>query len=261
MAAIMVSTEDRELFIADYAPAPGLLDDRNILVTGAGSGLGAAAAKACARYGATLILLGRSVGDLEQVYDEIEAAGGNQPAIYPLDLEGAREADYNEVAQRLQQAFGRLDGLLHNAAFMGTRTPFEHYSAELWYRVFQVNVHASFLLTRACLPLLQRSRDGRILFTSAEVGRHGHAYWGPYGASKAALENMMETLAAELQNTSVRVNSIDPGAVRTAMRTSAFPGENPEHLPTPDEVMSMYLYALGPDSREITGRRLNAQPN
>jgi NAD(P)-dependent dehydrogenase (short-subunit alcohol dehydrogenase family) len=178
-----------------------------------------------------------------------------------LDLQGASEGDYSDLAGSVKETFGRLDGLLHNAALMGTRTPFELYNAELWYRVFQVNVHAAFMLTRACLPLLKRSEHGRIVFTSAEVGRHGQAYWGAYAASKAALENIVETLAAELQDTAICVNSLDPGAVRTAMRTSAFPGEDPEELPRPDEVMGMYLYALGPDSQGTTGKRLNAQPD
>lgn len=261
MAPSMSNAGDNDMNLAGYAPAPTLLRERVILVTGAGSGLGAAAATACARHGATLILLGRDVAELEQVYDAIEKAGGKQPAIYPLDLEGASESDYSDLAASLEQTFGRLDGLLHNAALMGTRTPFELYNAELWYRVFQVNVHAAFLLTRACLPLLRRAQQGRIVFTSDDVGRHGKAYWGAYGASKAALENIVETLAAELQDTAICVNSLDPGAVRTAMRTSAFPGEDPTQLAQADEVMGMYLYALGPDSQGTSGKRLNAQPN
>ncbi len=256
----MNASGDNEVHVADYAPTPDLLSERVILVTGAGSGLGAAAAKACARHGATLILLGRDVAELEAVYDEIETAGGSQPAIYPLDLAGAGESDYTDLAASLEQTFGRLDGLLHNAALMGTRTPFELYNAELWYRVFQVNVHAAFLLTRACLPLLKRAQQGRIVFTSDAVGRHGKAYWGAYAAAKAAVENMVETLAAELEDTAICVNSLDPGAVRTAMRTSAFPGEDPDRLPRPDEVVGMYLYALGPDSQGTSGKRLNAQP-
>lgn len=246
---------------ASYTPAPDLLKERVILVTGAGDGLGAAAARAFAAHGATVILLGRTVRKLERVYDEIEAAGFPQPAIYPLNLEGASAKDYQEMADRLAENFGRLDGLLHNAAELGVLSPVTHYSIELWYRVLQVNLNAPFVLTQACLPLLRASKDASVVFTSDRVGRRGRAYWGAYGVSKAAIEGLMEILADEFEaNTSVRVNSLDPGAVRTRLRARAYPGENPAKLPTPETVMDAYLYLMGPDSAGVTGKKFTAEP-
>ena len=244
----------------DYQARPDLLAGRIILVTGAGDGIGAAAARECAAHGATVILLGRTTRKLEKVYDAIEEAGYPQAAIYPMNLEGAAPKDYEELANTIEQEFGRLDGLLHNASLLGTLTPLGQYDIEQWSKVMQVNLNAPFLLTRACLDLLKQSEDASLLFTSSSVGRQGRAYWGAYGISKAANENMMQIWADELEsNTSVRVNSINPGAVRTSMRARAYPGEDPNTLPRPDEVLATYLYLLGPDSKGINGQQFNAQ--
>ncbi|NIP72205.1 MAG: SDR family oxidoreductase, partial [Gammaproteobacteria bacterium] len=187
----------------------------------------------------------------------IEQAGHPQPAIYPLNLEGAAPKDYEEMGVTLQEQFGRLDGLLHNAAFLGSLTPIEHYDVELWYRVLQVNLTGPFMLTRACLGLLKRSSDASVVFTSDEAAR---AYWGAYGVSKHAIDGLMRILADELEaNTAVRVNGLDPGPVRTALRRSAYPAEDPGGLPDPEAVVDAYLYLMGPDSRGITGRRLDAR--
>ena len=243
-----------------WQPHGAFLEDRIILVTGAGSGIGAAVARACAGHGATVILLDRIVRDLERVYDAIESAGGPQAAIYPLNLEGAAEKDYLDLAATLEQEFGRLDGLLHNAALLGALIPIAHFEAELWYQVLQVNLNGPFLLTRACLPLLMNSDDAAILFTSDRTGRHGKAYWGAYGIAKAGLENMMQILADELEtNTRVRVNSFDPGPVRTALRLIAYPAEDRSRLRTPEEVIDPLLYLLGPDSRGISGQQFAMQ--
>lgn len=244
----------------NYKPAPDLLKDRVILVTGAGDGIGAAAAKAFAAHGATVILLGRSARKLEKVYDDIEQSGGPQPALVPLNLEKAVPEQYLELATMVEKEFGRLDGLLHNAALLGTLTPLEQYDLKQWAQLMQVNLHAPYLLTRAMLPLLKNSKDASVLFTSSGVGRKGRAYWGAYAITKAADENMMEIWADELEtNTTIRVNSIDPGAVRTSMRAKAYPGEDPNNLPRPEEIMSVYLYLMGPDSRGTTGQRTSAQ--
>lgn len=244
----------------NYKPAADLLKDRVILVTGAGDGIGAAAAKSFAAHGATVILLGRSVRKLEKVYDAIEQSGAPQPAIYPLNLEKALPENYLELATNVEKEFGRLDGLLHNAALLGTLTPLEQYDIKQWAQLMQVNLHAPYLLTRAVLPLLKNSKDASVLFTSSGVGRKGRAYWGAYGITKAACENMMEIWADELEtNTPIRVNSIDPGTVRTAMRAKAYPGEDPNTLPRPEEILRVYLYLMGPDSRGTTGQRTNAQ--
>jgi len=246
--------------LQNYQPAADLLEDRIILVTGAGSGIGAAAAKSFAAHGATVILLGRTIRKLEKVYDEIETAGHPQPAIYPMNLEGASPKDYGDLADTLKKEFGRLDGLLHNAALLGALTPLGQYDLELWSKIMQVNINAPYLLTRSTLGLLQAADDASVLFTGSSVGRHGRAYWGAYAISKAADENMMQIWADELEtNTSIRVNSINPGAVRTFMRSRAYPGEDPNQLPKPEEIMNAYLYLMGPDSRDHTGKQFDAQ--
>lgn len=241
----------------NYTPPPTLLTDRVILITGAGDGIGRAAAKSFAAHGATVILLGRTIRKLEAVYDEIEQAGHPQPAIYPMNLEGASPNDYNQLAHTVEKEFGQLDGLLHNASQLGVLTPLEHYDIALWYQVMQVNLHAPFLLTQACLKLLKKSTDASIVFTSALVGQKGRAYWGAYATSKFALNGIMQIWADELENnTAIRVNAINPGAVRTALRANAYPGEDPATLPLPETIMPVYLYLMGPDSRSINGQTL-----
>jgi len=244
----------------DWSPTNTYLQDRIILITGAASGIGAALAHACALRGATVVLLDKLVRHLEQIYDRIEAAGAPQPAIYPMDLEGATEKDYFDLAATLEREFGRLDGLVHNAAMLAALVPMAHFEAELWYRILQINLNAPFLLTRACLAPLMQSQDASIIFSSDSVGHQGKAYWGAYGVSKAGAENLMQILADELEtNTPIRVNSVDPGAVATAMRTLAYPGENPDRLAKPEDVLLPYLYLLGADSRGISGQRFESQ--
>ncbi|HHH43268.1 MAG TPA: YciK family oxidoreductase [Gammaproteobacteria bacterium] len=240
----------------DWQPETQCLKGRVILVTGAGNGIGAAVAKRCAHYGASVILLDKTVRNLEQVYDAIESAGDTQAAIYPMDLEGATEKDFYDLAGTIEKEFGQLDGLLHNAAMLGALVPVAHFESELWFRILQVNLNAPFLLTRACLDLLLHSADASVLFSSDAVGKHGKAYWGAYAASKAGLENFMQTLADELEsNTRVRVNSLDPGVVASGLRTIAYPGENPHKLASPEDVVRPHLYLLGPDSQGLTGRQ------
>lgn len=244
----------------EWLPADASLQERVILVTGAANGVGAALAYACATHGATVVLLDKVVRSLEQLYDRIEAAGAPQPAIYPLDLEGAAEKDYFDLAATLEREFGRLDGLVHNAAMLAALIPVAHFEAELWHRILQVNLNAPFMLTRACLAPLKQSRDASIIFSSDSVGRQGKAYWGAYGVSKAGVENLMQLLADELEtNTPIRVNSVNPGPVATAMRNLAYPGENPEQLAKPEDVLLPYLYLLGADSRGISGQQFASQ--
>ncbi len=244
----------------NYTPAADLLKDRIILVTGAGDGIGAAAAKSFAAHGATVVLLGRAQRKLEVIYDAIEQAGHPQPAIYPLNLEGAAPQDYQNLADVLAREFGRLDGLLHNAGQLGTLTPLDQYDLEVWQRVLQINMQAPYLMTRALMPLLRAAADASVLFTSAEVGRKGRAYWGAYAVAAAATENLMQIWADELEtNTQVRVNTIDPGPVRTTLRARAYPGEDPEIHPRPEAILTPYLYLMGPDSRGVTGQQFSAQ--
>jgi NAD(P)-dependent dehydrogenase (short-subunit alcohol dehydrogenase family) len=244
----------------NYSPRPDLLKDRVILVTGAGRGIGAAAARTYAGHGATVLLLGRTEANLSALYDEIEAAGHPQPVVIPFDLETALPHQYDELAAMIEAEFGRLDGVLHNASIIGPRTPIEQLTGEQFMQVMHINVNATFMLTTALLPLLKLSGDASIAFTSSNVGRKGRAYWGAYGVSKFATEGLMQTLADEIDGLgSLRANSINPGATRTDMRAQAYPAEDPTNNPTPDEIMPVYLYLMGPDSKGINGQALDAQ--
>lgn len=244
----------------DYQASPDLLQGRVILVTGAGDGIGRACALACAAHGATVVLLGRTLAKLEAVYDKIEKAGYPQPAICPLNLETAAEKDYNDLADQLFDTFGKLDGLVHNAAQLGPRTLLDQVKNEDWLRLMQVNVNAPFALTKAMMPLLRAAPDASVIFVSSSVGRRARAYWGPYAVSKFALEGLMQVLADEQEGTSeIRVNSINPGATRTAMRKAAYPAEEPEKNPEPADIMPAFLYLLGPDSRKVNGQALDAR--
>ena len=244
----------------NYEPAQNLLQERTILVTGAGAGIGKAAALCFAAHGASVILLGRTLEKLEAVYDAIEAAGHPQATIYQADMLTATTEDYRRLAESIEAEFGQLDGLLHNASILGQRTPIAQADAQQWQDVMQVNVNAQMMLTQALLPLLEKAATAAIVFTSSGVGRKGRAYWGAYGVSKFATEGLMQTLADELENTSkIRVNSLNPGATRTAMRATAYPAENPNTLATPEDIMPAYLYLMGDDSMTIKGQALNAQ--
>ncbi|MCW8931114.1 MAG: YciK family oxidoreductase [Gammaproteobacteria bacterium] len=244
----------------NYSAPAHLLKDRVILVTGAGDGIGKTAAKTYAQYGATVILLGKTIEKLEVVYDEIEQNNGPQPAIYPMNLEGATGKDYEDMQITLDKEFGRLDGILHNAALLGTLMPIAQYDMEHWEKVMHVNLKAPYMLTRMCIPLLEKSDNSSVIFTSDDVGIKGKAYWGAYGISKAAGDNMMQILADEMDvNTNIRFNSINPGKVATTMRSKAFPGENPNTIANPEDIMNSYLYLMGDDSKAVNGQIINAQ--
>lgn len=243
-----------------YSARPELLKERVILVTGAGRGIGAAAARTYAAHGATVLLLGRTQDSLTTVLNEITAAGHPRPVTFLLDLETALPHQYDELAASLKAQFGRLDGVLHNASIIGPRTPLDQLSGEDFARVMHVNVNATFMLTASLLPLLKHAQDASMVFTSSSVGRKGRAQWGAYGVSKFATEGLMQTLADELGDTpSIRANSINPGATRTDMRAQAYPAENPLNIPTPEEIMPVYLYLMGPDSAGVNGQAFDAQ--
>lgn len=227
-------------------PAPDTLNGRVVLVTGASRGLGRAVAMAAAGYGARVLLLARDVRRLEEAADAIEASGAPAPLLVPCNLENATVDDYAAIASHVREQCGHLDGLVLNAAMLGTLCPFEHQDPVLWARVFQVNVHAPFLLLQACLPLLRAAPSASVIGVSSSVGRRGRAYWGAYAASKFALEGMLQTLADELRDVShVRVNSVNPGRLRTRMRAEAYPAEDPTTLPTPEDVAPAFVHLLG----------------
>lgn len=243
----------------EYSAATDLLVNKTILITGAGDGIGRAAAVSFAKHGATVILLGKTISKLESVYDEIVTANYPTPAIVPLDLMGATEQHYLDMAQTIDREYGKLDGLLHNAGKLGVLGPFEHISMSSVTEVMQINLIAEIMLTKALLPIMRKAVNASLVFTSSGVGRQGRAYWGEYAISKFATEGMMQSIADEYEASNIRVNSINPGATRTGMRANAYPAEDPQTLKTPEELMPTYLYLMGDDSIKVNGQQLNAQ--
>lgn len=244
----------------DYHAPANLLKGKVILITGAGDGIGAQAARTYAQYGATCILLGRTVAKLEAVYDQIVASGGAEPAIVPLDIRGATPSHYQQMTQTIIEQFGALDGVLHNASVLGHLSAFKDIEQQEWLDVMQTNVNGTVFLTQALIPALEKATHASVIFTTSSVGRKGRAFWGTYAVSKFATEGVMQTLADEYQNKSLRFNCINPGGTRTNMRAQAFPAENPETLKTPADIMPLYLYLMGDDSINVNGESLDCQP-
>lgn len=242
-----------------YQPKQDLLQNRIILVTGASDGIGREAALTYARYGATVILLGRNEEKLRRVAQHIADEQHVQPQWFTLDLLTCTAEECRQVADRIAAHYPRLDGVLHNAGLLEIG-PMSEQDPQIWQDVMQVNVNATFMLTQALLPLLLKSDAGSLVFTSSSVGRQGRANWGAYATSKFATEGMMQVLADEYQNRPLRVNCINPGGTRTSMRASAFPTEDPQKLKTPADIMPLYLWLMGDDSRRKTGMTFDAQP-
>lgn len=243
-----------------YQPKQDLLQDRIILVTGASDGIGREAALTYARYGASVILLGRNDEKLRHVAEMMTQQTGHQPSWFTLDLLTCTADDCHQLAQRVAGLYPHLDGVLHNAGLLGDVCPMIEQDPQVWQQVMQVNVNATFMLTQAFLPLLLKSDSGSLVFTSSSVGQQGRANWGAYAASKFATEGMMQVLADEYQNRPLRVNCINPGGTRTGMRANAFPTEDPQKLKTPADIMPLYLWLMGDDSRRKTGMTFDAQP-
>ncbi len=242
--------------LLNYVPANGLLQDRVILVTGAAMGIGRAAALAYARFGATVVLLDKQVPYLEKTYDAIIAADGPEPAIYPLDLQGANQDDYQALADNIREQLGRLDGILLNAAWLAAFMPIKQHDTDLWSKMMTVNLHANFLLVKACLPLLEAADDPAIVF-SADVT--DQAYYGAFGVAKSAMNALCDILAQEYDNEQdfIRVNRINSGPLRTSTRVLNFPGEHPDTLAHPEAVVGPYLFYMGPDAAKRTGEALD----
>jgi NAD(P)-dependent dehydrogenase (short-subunit alcohol dehydrogenase family) len=238
----------------DYRPAAADFADRVVMVTGATAGIGRAVARELVRAGATVILHGRSEKALEALYQELKPLGP-EPSVAQLDFERAQGPEYQALTTAIETRYGRLDGLLHNAAILGDRSPIEHYDIGLWQRVLLVDLTAPFILTRCLLPLLRNSADASLLFTSSSVGQRGRAYWGAYAAAKAGIENLAQVLSDELESTPIRVNVINPGRTRTRMRARAYPAENPASVPSAESVAPAHLYLLGAASRAVRGQR------
>jgi NAD(P)-dependent dehydrogenase (short-subunit alcohol dehydrogenase family) len=243
----------------DYTITSQILAGKTILITGAGAGIGRQAALTYAELGATVILLGKTVAKLEAVYDDILAKGYPEPAIVPLDLKGATKQNYIDLAATITNQFGKLDGALLNASILGELTPFNQIHEQIWQDVMQVNVNAQFLLAQALMPSLLKAENASLIFTSSGVGNRGKAYWGAYSVSKFATEGMMQVIADEYENSSLRTNAINPGATNTGMRLSAYPAENKSDIASAEDIMPLYVYLMADDSKSVNGQRLNAQ--
>jgi len=241
-------------------PATGELAGRVIAITGCTGGLGRAIALDAARAGAELILIGRNVHKLQGLRAEIGQFAPERALMAPLDLEKALAGDYDTLAAAVLQRYGRLDGLVHCAALLGTLTPIDHYEVPTWARVLHVNLTAAFALTQVLLPALRVAPDASVIFTSSSVGRRGRAYWGAYAVSKFGIEGLMQVLADELTgNSRVRVNSINPGPTRTAMRRQAYPAESLDVAAPPETLTGPFIRLLGPAGAGITGQALDCQ--
>jgi NAD(P)-dependent dehydrogenase (short-subunit alcohol dehydrogenase family) len=243
-----------------FTAGASLLEGRVILITGASGGLGRALALECARAGASVILSGRNGAKLERLYDEIEVAGAPRPAIAVLDLATATAVDYDRLAETIDREFGKLDGLVHAAALLGDRTPLEQYDVPTWCRVLHVNLTAPFILTQILLPNLRKSSDASVIFVSSGVVKNSRPFWGAYAVSKTGLESVRSMLSEELEGEeNIRVNSINPGRMRTGMRAAAYPAEDPNSLPSPASVTGPFLYLLSAQGRGVDGEYFDAQ--
>ena len=243
-----------------FTPGAELLAGRSILITGAGSGLGRTLAIECARAGASVILSGRNLAKLERVYDEIEELEKPQPAIALLDLATATAVDYDHLAKTIGSEFGKLDGVVHAAGLLGERAPLAQYDVPTWCRVLHVNLTAPFILTQVLLPSLRKSADASVIFVSSGVVKNQRPFWGAYAVAKSGLESVRNMWSQELDGEpNIRVNSVNPGRMRTAMRSAAYPAEDPNTVPLPSAVSGVFLYLLSARGRGIDGQHIEAQ--
>jgi NAD(P)-dependent dehydrogenase (short-subunit alcohol dehydrogenase family) len=241
-------------------PSAPDLRDRVVLVTGATGGLGRPLALAAARAGATVVLHARVVRKLEALYDDIVAAGAPEPVILPLDLAKAEANDFGNVASAVEAQLGRLDALVHTAAQLGSLGPLEHQAFDTSLAVLRVNLAAALGLTRSLARLLHASADGSVTFTLDTRGEAPKAYWGPYAASKAGLSALATTLADEWESRErPRVNAVVPGPIRSPMRTQTHPAEDASALPTPEQLVPLYLHLVAGQRKDESGVRIDAQ--
>jgi NAD(P)-dependent dehydrogenase (short-subunit alcohol dehydrogenase family) len=243
-----------------YEHANDVLKDRIILITGSTDGIGRALALHIAGLGAQVILHGRNTKKLEAIYDDIESIqGAPRPSIAVVDLAAATGDDYANLARSVDESFGRLDGLVHNAGILGQRLSIEQYDPDEWQQVLHVNLTAPFVMTQVLMPSLKNAEDASVIFTSSGVGRVGKAFWGAYSVSKFGTESLSQIIAAENEHIALRSNCINPGPIRTNMRLEAYPAEDRDKLLTPEDIMAPYVYLLGPDSKGVTGQSFDAQ--
>ena len=240
-----------------YQAAPDLLTGRAVLITGAGRGIGRVAALTLAAHGATVILHGRNLAQLESVYDQNQAAGGPQPAILPLDLATARDRDFDTMALAIESQLGRLDGIVHNASQLSGPAPLDLQTLDEWLLLLRVNLAAPFALTLACTELLRGSPDASVIFTSETHALEPAAYWGGFAVAKSGLAALVRIQAQEWeQRPNLRVNLLVPGPVDSPQRQATHPGEVQASRRRPETLMPCYLYLLGPDSRGVSGQTI-----
>jgi NAD(P)-dependent dehydrogenase (short-subunit alcohol dehydrogenase family) len=236
------------------------LTNQVILITGAGGGLGRVAALTLARNGAHIILLDKQIAKLEAVYDAIVSEHAPEPILYPFDLAGATENEYQELADRIEAKYGSLQGILHSAVEFTSFAPLSLIGTKDWGHTLNVNLNGPFLLNRVLLPVLQKSPYASIVVTSDSSARKAPAYYGAYGVSKIALEGMAKILAEELESSGrIRVNILVPGAVDSPLRKRAYPAEDKTKLPSMDSLAPVYLYLFGQQSRGVTGQIVDAR--
>lgn len=246
--------------IRNFIAKDGCLLNKVILVTGAGAGIGKQAALTYASYGATVLLLGRTTCKLEDVYEEIENTGGVQPAIIPMRLDSATSADMYKLSEHIENEFGRLDGILHNASELGEIMPLKEYDIELFERIMHINCTSVFMMTKIFMPLLEKAKNASVVFTTSSVGSKPRANWGAYALSKQAIEGMSDIFTQEMPDSYIRFNCINPGGTQTEMRAKAYPDEDPSRLKTPTDIMPTYVCLMADDSISIKGQVIDCQP-
>ena len=240
-----------------WAPEPGSLAGRVVLVTGAYGGLGAAVARAASRAGATVVITGRRKRQLEQLYDAMVGEGLAEPVIHPLDMEVATPRDYEALADGLERDFGRLDGIVHAAASFKELTPLAVHKPDDWLRAMHVNVSAPFALTQACMSLLTRASDSAVVFVLDNPELVQRAHWGAYGVSKAALERLVEILHQETEQSPLRAHALLPAPMRTTLRRAAYFGEDTMLQPLPDATAEAAIHLLGAQGLHARGAALD----
>lgn len=242
----------------NYIAPDNLLNNKIIIVTGAANGIGKATAISFARHGATVILMDKDEKGIEHTFDEIIQNKWPEPVLAPIDYLKSGPEQFEQVAAGIEKEFGQLDGIAHCAGWLGTLTPLQLYDNEVWSKVLMINLQSPYWLTRACLGLLQKSNSASVIFTTSDVGRQPRAYWGAYSVAAAGVENLAKTWSIELEDqANVRINTLDPGPVRTKMRSNSHPGEDPGQLPKPEDVTPMYLYLMGDDSNQVSGQQVS----
>ncbi|ARC54233.1 YciK family oxidoreductase [Candidatus Riesia pediculicola] len=236
-----------------------MLKKKNILITGASDGIGKEVSKTYFQNGANLALIGKDQKKMHTISKSLNRINRSSQIvkIYIFDLSEKKESEYRRITQEIKKEFPILDGLLHNAGVLGRISPVINQSIKSWYEVLQINLNSSFIITKFLLPCLMNSKNSSLLFTTSNVSRKGKKNWSPYSVSKFAIEGLMKTLSQEYEGSTLRVNCINPGAVRTKMRSQAYPSENQKNIRSPKEIMSTYLYLMSDESIGFSGHIFN----